>query len=175
MKWVKLHISLLNSQRFKRMPEAGKSVFPYLLLMVGREDPEGGALRGGLGPYSVKELASETGFSLKTMRGGIDACESAGLVVRHADGSYAIDKWDEKAGESSRDRTKKWRASRGSGDGDVTSLVGHRDRLEEDVEKEEELEKEKARGGRAFGGLRKPRLTGANAALAAEFAAEGIP
>lgn len=142
MNWVKLQTSLLHSQRWMRLSEAGKSVFPSLLMLVGREDPETGALRGGLGPYSLEEIATQTGFTAKTMRRGVADCEAVGLLARAEDGAYVIERWDEKAGESSRDRTRRYRDKARRSDGDVTSQSGHRDRLDTDTEEDTETDKE---------------------------------
>ncbi|GAC1388051.1 MAG: hypothetical protein NVSMB31_01410 [Vulcanimicrobiaceae bacterium] len=80
-------------------------------MLVGREDTNG-ILSGPLGAYGLADLVDLLALPSKIVKSGLDECVKLELLAVDGNGVYAVPKWTEKAGISSRESTRAWREKR---------------------------------------------------------------
>lgn len=106
--WVKLHVSLIDNDDFKRLSRAAKLTFFFAISLAGKCDMDG-ELRVRTGSMSVAEIAHYSGLTEKQQREALDELVAADFLYMSLDSAYGVQRWKEKAGDTSTVRTKRFR------------------------------------------------------------------
>lgn len=158
VRWIKITTDMFDNRKIKhlrRLPDGNNIVLIWVMLltMAGRCNSGGMIFLTENIPYTPKMLADELGFEENTVRLALEALERLGMVVS-SDGCFAIAGWSEhqnidgmeKIREQNRLRKQRQRENQKllpdvSRDSPVTVTQSHA--TEEDIEKEEEIERDK--------------------------------
>jgi hypothetical protein len=106
--WIKLHVSLIDNDAFKRLSTGSKLTFYTALGLAGKQDQDGAlAVRGG--PMTVAEIASYTGLSPREQVAALGSLVEFDFLSMREDSTYVVERWESKAGDGSRDRTRRYR------------------------------------------------------------------
>lgn len=139
--WVKLHTSLLDNETFQRFTPAAKLTFLTALMIAGKQDLGGRLEAPPFGSIDSKAIALKTGCRPKYQDQALSELVAAGFLSVDLNGTYVVERWEEKAGDESRlanqrERARRYRGKKTSRDDAVTR---HAQNVT-DKEKEEEVE-----------------------------------
>lgn len=158
VKWIKITTDMFDNRKIKhlrRLPDGNNIVLIWVMLltMAGRCNSGGMIFLTENIPYTPKMLADELDFEENTVKLALEALERLGMVVT-SNGCFTIAGWSEhqnidgmeKIREQNRLRKQRQREKQkllpdASRDSPVTVTQSHA--TEEDIEKEEEIEREK--------------------------------
>ena len=156
VKWIKLTVDMFDNRKIKhlrRLPDGNNIVLLWIMLltMAGRCNAGGMIFLTENIPYDTKMLADELDFEENTVKLGIEALERLNMIVSD-NGYFTISGWEEyqntdklaEMREQNRQRVAKHREQKRlqSGNVTVTLPVTLRNAIEEETEKEKDLEKE---------------------------------
>lgn len=158
VKWIKITTDMFDNRKIKhlrRLPDGNNIVLIWVMLltMAGRCNSGGMIFLTENIPYTPKMLADELDFEENTVKLALEALERLGMVVT-SNGCFTIAGWSEhqnidgmeKIREQNRLRKQRQREKQkllpdASRDSHGTITPSHA--TEEDIEKEEEIERDK--------------------------------
>jgi hypothetical protein len=117
--WVKVQISLIDNDTFKALSPGAKLTFYTALCLAQKQDAGGALTVRGVGPMTSEQIGTYTGMRPKLQQEALDElCGPSRLMSRDLTGCYAVERFDEKAGEESariaaRDRKRRQRERTG--------------------------------------------------------------
>ena len=156
VKWIKLTTDMFDNRKIKylrRLPEGNSIVLIWVMLltMAGRCNSNGMIFLTENIPYTLKMLADELDFEENTVQQALQALEQFNMIV--TDGRYlTIAGWEEyqniegmdRIREQTRKRVAKFKEKqkllKGNVTGNVTVTQGNATDIEEDKDKEIELD-----------------------------------
>ena len=146
--WVKVFVSLLDNDVYRRLSAPARFTFLTAIPLAQKCD-QGGALALRVGPLTIDEIAAYTRLPRANQQRALTELVAAGLLGARDDGAYVVERFAEFQGDSSRERTARYRARHGG----VTaaSRARHGDAIE--GEGEEDTEGEGDAGRHNFGDL----------------------
>lgn len=110
--WVKLHTSLLDNETFQRFTPAAKLTFLTALMIAGKQDLGGRLEAPPFGAIDSKAIASKTGCRAKYQDEALSELVTAGFLSVDLNGTYIVERWEEKAGDESRLLNQRARSKR---------------------------------------------------------------
>ena len=151
--WVKLHTGLIDNDAFRLLSCDARLTFFTALAIAGKQDQGGALYIRSIGPMSEAQISGYTGLPVARQKKALEELASIAQFMMFHEGTWAISRWDEKAGDHSRARVSRYRQNqssngavtlqRGSRNDDVTLQGQKCNGAEEDKERDKDQEKEK--------------------------------
>ena len=117
--WVKLHTGLIDNDAFRLLSSDARLTFFTALAISGKQDQDGKLFIRGVGPMNERQISCYTGLPLARQKKALEELAAVAQFMTFDEGTWAISRWEEKAGDHSRDRVSRYRTTR-SGNGRVT-------------------------------------------------------
>lgn len=136
--WVKLHISLLDNEAYKRFSNDAQFTFLICLMLAGKQD--NGTYSGRLevarvGPIAVADIANRMRFTPRRQQCAIDELLKAGWLSKDLTGVLTVERFEEKAAPKSYLSTDRVKSSRERfGNENETKKTRSRNGPEEEVD-----------------------------------------
>jgi hypothetical protein len=150
LSWVKLHVSLLDNDAFRRLSPEARLTFLVSIGLAAKQNQGGALVIRDVGPMSIDDIGLYTGLDHGAQEKALGELTKVGrFLSTDLTGAYVVERFSEKAGDSSAARTRRYRSKsvtpeEQSRDSSVTvtrpSPKRHRDALEEEVDKDKDLD-----------------------------------
>lgn len=97
--WVRVWTSLLDNDGYRLLSAAGKHTFTTSLMLAGKLDCQGRLEIENVGGLTVEQIAAYTSLKTAIQAKALDELKKLGFLTQDMLGTYAVARWDEKAGD----------------------------------------------------------------------------
>ena len=109
MRWVKLHVAALRHPAYRRLSSDARLTFLACIGLAGECDAKGRLEIRGVGAMTISEIADVTGLTPKAQEKALQDVVAIGWMSHDATDTYVVERFEEKAGDVSNERVKRFR------------------------------------------------------------------